>query len=203
VRPIPWPRTALAALLLAGAGAGALHAEPLSYQFDPAHSFVHFELLHFGTSTVRGRFGPIEGSVLLDRAAGRGELGLRIATPTLSTGVPVFDARVRQADMLATEAHPEAYFVASRFRFDGAALAEVRGEFTLRGVSQPLSLTARQFACREEDVAGSGRFEVCGGDFEADITRSDFGISFGLPFIANRVHLQIQVEGRRPIQPKR
>ena len=193
-------------MLLAATAAGALRAEPLSYRLDAANTFVHFELLHFGTSTVRGRFGPIEGSVLLDRAAGRGELGLRIPTTTLSTGVPLFDARVRQADMLATEAFPEAYFVASRFRFDGDKLAEVRGEFTLHGVSQPLSLTARRFGCREEDVAGGpekGRFEVCGGDFDADITRSDFGLNYGLPFIANRVHLQIQVEARRPIQPKR
>lgn len=178
-------------------------AEPLTYQLDPATSFVHFELLHFGTSTVRGRFGPVEGSVTLDRAAGRGELGLRIATTSLSTGVPIFDARVRQADMLATEAFPEAYFVASRFRFDGDQLAEVRGEFTLRGVSQPLSLLARHFACREEEVPEGGRFEVCGGDFEAEITRGDFGINYGLPFIANRVLLRIPVEGRRPIQPKR
>ncbi len=78
----------------------------------------------------------------------------------------------------------------------------MRGEFTLRGVSQPLSLNALRFSCRQ-DLVESQAFEVCGGDFEADITRSDFGISFGLPFIANRVHLLIQVEGRRPIQPKR
>jgi polyisoprenoid-binding protein YceI len=183
---------ALAALL----AFAPARAEPLTYQLDPAASFVHFELLHFGTSTVRGRFGPVEGSVTLDRAAGRGELGLRIATTSLSTGVPVFDARVRQSDMLATEAFPEAFFVASRFRFDGDKLAEVRGEFTLRGVSQPLSLLARHFACREEDVPEGGRFE-------AEITRGDFGINYGLPFIANRVLLRIPVEGRRPIQPKR
>lgn len=193
----------VAAAVAAIAALMPAHAEPLTYQLDPTVSFVHFELLHFGTSTVRGRFGPIQGSVTLDRAAGRGELGLRIPTGTLSTGVPIFDARVRESDMLATAAFPEAFFVASRFRFDGDKLAEVRGEFTLRGVGQPLSLVARHFACREEDVPEGGRFEVCGGDFEAEFTRGDFGINYGLPFIANRVLLRIPVEGRRPIQPKR
>lgn len=201
LRPAFRARAAVAwALACAAAGATA---EPLTYTFDPAASFVHFELLHFGTSTIRGRFGPVEGSVTLDAAAGRGELGVRVPTASLSTGVPIFDARVRQADMLAVEAHPEAYFVASRFRYAGDKLAEVRGEFTLRGVSQPLSLVARHFACREAEIPGEGIFEVCGGDFEAEITRGDFGINFGLPFIANRVLLRIQVEGRRPIQPKR
>jgi polyisoprenoid-binding protein YceI len=202
VKPHLRPLRATAALLLSLVAAGGAAAEPLTYRFDPALSFVHFELMHFGTSTIRGRFGPVEGSVTLDRAAGQGELSLRIPTTTLDTGLGIFNARIREPDMLATEAWPEAYFVASRFRFDGGALAEVRGEFTLRGVSQPLSLTALRFACREEAVEGQA-FEVCGGDFEAAFARSDFGITFGLPFIGNRVRLQVQVEGRRPIQPKR
>ena len=37
------------------------HAEPVVYRLDPTHSFVHFEVRHFGTSTTRGRVGPIAG----------------------------------------------------------------------------------------------------------------------------------------------
>ena len=181
----------LPALLLALAATGA-GAQPVAYVLDPAHSFVHFEVLHFGTSTSRGRFGPIAGFVTLDRAAGRGEVGLRIATAGVDTGLPVFNARLREADLLASAEYPEAFFVATRFRFDGPALAEVRGEFTLRGVSQPLSLFARRFSCRDDDGT-----EVCGGDFEGEILRSDFGITFGLPLVADRVRLLVQVEGRR------
>ena len=176
-------------------------AAPQTYVLDPAHSWVQFELLHFGTSTVRGRLGPVQGSVTLDAEAGTGELGLRIPTSTLSTGVPVFDARIRQPDLLATEAWPEAYFVASRFRFESGRLAEVRGEFTLRGIGQPLSLKALRYACRApapfEADSGPGITEICGGDFEAEFLRSDFGATFGLPFVGNRVRLLIQVEGRR------
>jgi len=181
----------LSALLLALAAASA-GAQPATYVLDPAHSFVHFEVLHFGTSTTRGRFGPIAGVVTLDRAAGRGEVGLRIPTAGVDTGLPFFNARLREADLLASAEYPEAYFVARNFRFEGQALAEVRGEFTWRGVSQPLSLFARRFACRID--AGA---EVCGGDFEGEILRSEFGITFGLPLVADRVRLVVQVEGRR------
>lgn len=176
-------------------------ATPATYTLDPAHSWVQFELLHFGTSTIRGRFGPVQGQVTLDPEAGRGELGLRVATGTLSTGVPVFDARIRQADLLATQAWPEAYFVASRFRFEGTRLVELRGEFTLRGVSQPLTLRALRYSCRQpgpHEPNPDGAREVCGGDFEGEFLRSDFGATFGLPFVADRVKLQVQVEGRRP-----
>ncbi len=136
------------ALLLALAAASA-GAQPASYVLDPAHSFVHFEVLHFGTSTSSGRFGPVTGEVTLDRSAGRGEVGLRIDTAGVDTGLPVFNARLRQPDLLASTEYPEAYFVARNFRFEGQRVVEVRGEFTLRGVSQPLSLHARHFACRD------------------------------------------------------
>jgi polyisoprenoid-binding protein YceI len=184
---------ALATLFTAAAGAA-----PLTYTLDPAHSWVQFELLHFGTSTIRGRIGPVQGSVMLDRAARTGELGLRIATATVNTGVRVFDARIRADDLLASDAFPEAYFVATRFTFDGDRITEVRGEFTLRGVSQPLSLRALRYACRRDTdtVAGSDA-EVCGGDFEGEFKRSDFGATFGLPFVGDRIRLQVQVEGRR------
>lgn len=181
------------AALLPLAFVATVGAQPATlYRLDPQHTFVHFEVMHFGTSTSRGRFGPIEGVVLLDRAQRSGELSLRIPTATVSTGIGFFDARMRESDLLDSAAFPEAYFVATRFRFEGGQPAEVRGEFTFRGVSQPLSLSARQFACRMEQAT-----EVCGGEFEGSLLRGEFGATFGLPFIGNRVRLLVQVEGRR------
>ena len=206
--PPDFLRLASAAALLCATALAT--AAPQIYSLDPEHSFVHFEVLHFGTSTIRGRIGPVTGKVVLDSAAGRGELSLRINTATVDTGLRFFDARVREPDLLASAAFPEAYFVATRFRFDGVRLAEVRGEFTWRGVSQPLSLKALRFGCRSLAASGTAAAaatatasagEVCGGDFEAEFKRSDFGATFGLPFVADRVRLQVQVEGLR--QPGR
>lgn len=168
-------------------------AQPVVYELDPDHSFVHFELLHFGTSTLRGRVGPVRGQVLIDRAARRGELDARVATATVDTGVRVLDLRLRQPDLLDSEGHPEAFFVARRFDFDAAGAPQaVRGELTLRGTSQPLSLRAERFGCRAD-----GSTEVCGGDFEANLLRSSVGASFGLPLVADRVRLLMQVQARR------
>lgn len=169
-------------------------AEPVRYVLDPNLSFVHFEVRHFGTSTIRGRFGPIAGEVMLDRAAARGRVGLAIRTDSVDLGIGVFDARLREPDLLNVRAFPDAFFVADNFRFERDALVEVRGEFTLGVTSQPLSLRAIRFACRGAPVAGE---EVCGGDFESEVLRSEFGMSFGLPFIADRVRLRVQVEGTR------
>jgi polyisoprenoid-binding protein YceI len=181
-----------AALLLAGAG--STRAEPASYTFDPSHSFVTFEIDHFGTSTVRGRFGPLSGSAELDREGRRGRVQTRIPTGSVSLGFPAFDSRAREPDLLDSAQQPEAFFVAERFIFEGEAVREVRGELTLRGTSRPLALRALRFNCYLNPLF---RREVCGGDFEAELNRSDYGLSFGLPFVGDRVRLLIQVEAIR------
>jgi len=184
----------LPAGLLALAAATAARAEPVIYVLDPEHSFVHFEVLHFGTSTLRGRFGQIDGYVELDRAAPGGWVSLRIPTAAVDTGMPAFDARLRQSDLLASEAYPLASFVASRFTFDGPKVSALTGELTLRGVRQGLELRALRFGCHTHPQL---QREVCGGDFEGELNRADFGASFGMPFVANRVRLRVQVEGIR------
>lgn len=189
----PVARAAALGFTLALAAAAA-PAAPVSYELDPDRSFVQFEVLHFGTSTLRGRIGPVRGVVVLDRAAGTGELGLRIATGSVDTGLRVLDARLRESDLFDSAAQPEAYFVARDFRFADDALAELRGEFTLRGASVGLSLKALRFACRRDDPRAP---EVCGGDFEGFVNRSDFGMSFGLPLVGDRVRLLVQAEGLR------
>jgi polyisoprenoid-binding protein YceI len=52
-----------AALLLA---ATLSPAAPAVYVLDPDHSFVFFEVLHFGTSTLRGRFGPLTEATVVE-----------------------------------------------------------------------------------------------------------------------------------------
>jgi polyisoprenoid-binding protein YceI len=206
--PCAWPTRAivfsLVALQCAYVGPLAAQALPLpqatagavAYRLDPNHTFVTFEVLHFGTSTLRGRIGPISGEVTIDRAAKAGDLRLRIPVTTVNTGMRVLDARLKAPDLLATDEYPEAYFVGTRFQFDAAGgVKEVRGEFTLRGVGEPLSLVARSFACRHDLAL---KRDVCGGDFEADLKRSRFGATLGQPFVSDDVHLLIQVEGIAP-----
>lgn len=186
-----------AALLVAAAfiaGATPARAAPEIWRLDPDQTRVHFEVQHFGTSTSRGRFAAITGSITLDRAARRGDVSITVATASVSTGLAPFDSVLRGTDLLASAAHPQAWFVASRVGFDGDRLVRLEGELTLRGTSRPLTLHALRFACRDDAVRGR---EVCGGDFEGELRRSDFGMNFGLPFVADRVRLLVQVEATR------
>jgi hypothetical protein len=81
-----------------------------------------------------------------------------------------------------------AYFVARRFTFEGGRLQALRGDFTWRGVSQPLELRAQRYGCREAVHEGA-RVEVCGGDFEGEVSRSEYGATFALPLVGDLVAL--------------
>ncbi len=184
----------LALIALLAGGMRAAQAAPEDFAIDPSSTHVYWEVRHFGTSTIRGRFDAITGSVTLDRAAKRGSASFTIATGSVSTGFAPFDGVVRGSYLLAAEANPSAYFVANRFAFDGDRLVSVTGEFTLRGVSQGLTLKAQRFSCRADTEPPR---EVCGGDFEGEIDRSAFGLTYGLPFVSSRVRLLIQIEAQR------
>jgi polyisoprenoid-binding protein YceI len=182
---------ALAALL----AAAPAFAAPTEFRFDPDATFVYFEIVHFGTSTLRGRFGPLTGHAKFDPEAGTGEVAMTIDTANVDSGSAVFDARLRKPDLLGSEVWPQAWFVARQWHFDALGKpSEIRGEFTLRGESQPLSLYADRFACGQDEAT---QREICGGDFHAEFKRSLFGMTFGLPFVADRVRLVVRVEGMR------
>jgi len=182
----------VASLLPAVPAAGA------EYALDPTHTSVTFEAAHFGTSTSRGRFERLSGSVQFDRAARTGRVEITIATASVSTGVAALDGRLRDADFLDTDAHPTASFVGERMLFDDGRpypkLVEVQGELTLHGTTQPLTLRATSFNCYLNPLLLR---EVCGGDFEATLQRSRWGMDKAMQVAPDTIRLLVQVEAIR------
>jgi polyisoprenoid-binding protein YceI len=183
---------ALTTLALAAATlAASVQAAPATYGIDPTHTFVTFEAKHFGTSTNRGRFDKKDGTVVLDIAAKTGKADITIETGSINTGTAPFDGHLKSKDFFNAEAFPKATFVGDQFKFVGDKVSEVSGTFTLLGKAQPVTLKASSFGCYENPRL---KREVCGGDFETTIKRSDFGMAFGLPFIPDDIKLVIQIE---------
>jgi polyisoprenoid-binding protein YceI len=181
---------AIAALALA---IGA-QAQGATYAIDPTHTFVTYEVGHFGTSTNRGRFDKKEGSVQFDKAAKTGKVEVVFDLKSVSTGVEMMNKHLQSADFFDSAKYPEAKFVGDKFVFIGDKVTEVMGSLTLRGKAMPVTLKASNFNCYTNPML---KREVCGGDFEGELKRGDFGASFGMPFVANRVRLLVQVEGIR------
>ena len=179
---------AAAATLLSGVA----QAQTATYAFDPTHTFVTFEIGHFGTTTNRGRFDKKEGSVQLDRAGKAGKVEVTIDTTSINTGTPGFDKHLQSADLFDAAKYPTIKFVSDKFVFNGDKVAEVTGNLTLLGKTQPVTLKANQFNCYMSPMV---KREVCGGDFETTIDRTAFGMNYGIDWgFPKNVRLVIQVE---------
>ncbi|MFA7505183.1 MAG: YceI family protein [Burkholderiaceae bacterium] len=175
--------------------AGPAQAEPASYEIDPTHTFVYFEVVHFGTSTVRGRFNDVAGTIMLDPAAGKGKVDITVDARSIDSGVPDFDAHLKTADFFNVEQTPTVRFVADRFEFDGDELEDVHGELTLLGKTLPVTLEAERFNCYHQPVL---KADMCGGDFETTITRSQWGMNWGIEMgVPDKVEVRIQIEAAR------
>ena len=189
---LPWGLAA--SPLMALAQTPGAPPQPTSYTLDAGHTFVHWEVLHMGTSTTRGRIDRLSGVVQFDAARQLVDVSITAEPGSVSTGLAAFDTVMRGAQLLSAQAHPQAYFVARKGVWQGAELRELQGEITLRGISKPLSLKALRFKCGFNPLF---KREVCGGDFEGRLQRSDFGMTLALPLVADEVRLLVQVEGVR------
>lgn len=182
-------KTLLATALLAAAGFA--QAQSATYSIDPTHTFVNFEAKHFGTSTLRGRFDKKEGSVQFDRAGKSGKAEITIDIGSVSTGVGPLDGHLKSKDFFNAGEFASAKFVSDKFVFDGDKVTEVTGSLTMLGKSNPVTLKATNFNCYQNPML---KREVCGGDFETTITRSQWGMTYGLPGIPDGIRLLIQIE---------
>ena len=185
-------KTLIAAALAATALVGTAHAEVATYSIDPTHTFVTFEVTHFGTSTNRGRFDKKEGTVQLDKAARTGKVELTLDTSSIDTGTAAFDKHLQSDRFFNAAIFPTAKFVASNFSFSGDKVNEVTGQLTMLGKTVPVVLKATNFNCYVNPML---KREVCGGDFETTIQRSQWGMGWGINLgIPDTVKLAVQVE---------
>ncbi|MBV8500869.1 MAG: polyisoprenoid-binding protein [Paucibacter sp.] len=177
---------------LALAAAGLAHAETATYAIDPTHTYVTYEIQHFGTSTNRGRFDKKEGTVQLDKAAKTGRVEVTFDPASINTGYVAMDTHVKSAEILDVEQFPKVTFVGDKFTFDGDKVASVSGQLTMKGKTGPVTLKATHFNCYTNPML---KREVCGGDFETVIDRPYYGVDYGVAYgFSKTLKLVIQVE---------
>jgi polyisoprenoid-binding protein YceI len=182
---------ALLPALFAGLAPAAAAAP---WTIDPTHTFVNFEAPLFGLSTQRGRFDRREGRLEFDRAARRGRVEFVVETASVNSGAPAFDEALRR--LLDSATHQQARFVAENLAFDGERVSGADGELTLRGQTRPLALKALRFDCYFNPLFLR---QVCGGDFEATLRRSDWGLDGGSELgLADSLRLLVQIEAISP-----
>ena len=161
--------------LLALLDVGVARAESAIYALDADHTYATFAIDHFGAAVNRARFDKADGTIEFDKAARKGKIDVTVEVASVYSGSKGFDEHLLSPDLFDAARFPTLRFVSERLVFDGERLVEVPGQLTLLGRTHPVTLKARQFRCYPNQRA---KTEACGGDFEAVIDRTQWGMNY-------------------------
>ena len=172
-----------------------VHAAQERYTIDPQHTFPSFEADHMGMSHWRGKFNRSSGSVLLDKAEGKGSVEVEIDVASVDFGLDALNTVATGKELFDTAKYPKATYRGELADFVGGAPTRVRGQLTLHGVTRPVELRITRFKCMPHPLS---RRDWCGADAEASFDRSQFGLDAGKDYgFDMTVALRIQVEATR------
>jgi polyisoprenoid-binding protein YceI len=168
-----------------------------NYAVEPTHSQVQWSVMHFGFNPYYGLFGDITGTATLDPA--------NLAAAKVDVTIPVTSVATSSKGLTEHLLRPgkdggkpdffgptpaAARFVSTKVTPGKDNTAVIEGNLTLNGVTKPVTLEA------EFTGAGMNPFRkkaTVGFEAEAEIKRSDFGITMGLPLVGDDVELDISV----------
>lgn len=166
-------------------------AQVETYTIDSRHTFPSFEVMHFGMSLQRGTFTKTSGKISVDKAARTGSVDVTIDAASVSTGEAKLADHLRNQDFFNVAAHPNVTFKGTKFNFDGDKVKSVDGELTMLGVTKPVTLTAQHFNCGNHPM---NKKAMCGAEFTTTIKRTEWGMKYAVPAVADDVLLRINVE---------
>src|SRR5271165_4896541 len=110
---------------------------------DKAHSEVDFSILHLSLSNVRGHFGNIGGTVVLNEGdISKSTVNVTIDVTTVDTGVAGRDADLKSANFFDVAQFPTATFTSTSVSKSSGGLT-VSGNLTLHGVTKPVVLRCK------------------------------------------------------------
>ena len=166
-----------------------------SYEVDPAHTLVGWRVSHWAISDYFGIFGDVKGRLDLDPA--------NVAATRLYVTIPVSTVTVANAglrdhllrpgkdggkpDFFGSDSAP-ATFQSTAVRRTGPRTANITGDFTLNGVTRPVTIAAEFTGAGPHPRNGLINIGFKG---RAAIKRSEFGITFGIPSVSDRVELDL------------
>lgn len=190
---------AVAALTLAAA------PMPDTWNVDPSHSAVTFQVKHFFTP-VKGSFDDYEIDLVYDAEnPERSSVEARIDVASVNTGDERRDEHLRSEDFFEADAHPHITFRSTSVREVAPGRLIATGPITIKGVTREIELTVNRLGV--QDIPAEMR-EMLGGvtrvaSFEGETTidRRNFGVGVGnwaaTMVVGGDVEIHIAVEANQ------
>ena len=93
------------------------------WTLDPTHAEVGFSVRHMMISTVKGRFGDVAGTVVLDQDLTASSVEATIGVTSIDTREPQRDGHLRSGDFFDADQFPTITFNSRRVTIAVIALA--------------------------------------------------------------------------------
>lgn len=165
-----------------------------TWAIDAVHSSVNFSVRHLVVSKVRGGFDDFSGAITVAED-GTPSVTAEIVVGSVNTRNDQRDAHLKAADFFDAQNFPTATFVSTAVRPDGDNYV-LDGDFTLKGVTRPISLALEFNGVNP----GMGHGEVAGFEASVVLNRKDFGIDFDAPLetggavVGDKVTITLEIE---------
>lgn len=186
----------LAAFALAAALALPLQALAEKYVIDTegAHAFILFRIQHLGYSWLSGRFNTFSGNFEYDeKNPAKASVQVEIDVASIDSNHAERDKHLRGEDFLDVDKYPKAKFVSTSFKENGDGTAVLKGNFTLHGVTRPVSIDVQHIGHGTDPWGGYRR----GFEGTTRLTLADYNINYNLGPKSKEVELTLSVEGIR------
>jgi polyisoprenoid-binding protein YceI len=123
-----------------------------------------------------------------------GVLEVKIQADSVNTGSGMKDGKLKSKDFFNVKENPSITFISKKIVQTGPDTFDVKGDFTIRGVTKAESLTLTLSG----KGTGSGAIK---GTMAFD--RKDYGMNSGIPFIkiADRVEVNVDLKAKRVSGP--
>lgn len=165
-----------------------------TWNVDPSHSSVEFQVKHMGIATVKGQFNAFEGSLVV------GEDGTAVATGTVEVGSvdtreQQRDEHLKSPDFFDAANNPQITFSSTAIEPVDEDAFTITGDITINGVTKPIVLDATVEGA-DTDPWGNERVAL---SVTGQLSRGEFGMKFnqalgsGNMLVADKVKLAIDV----------
>ena len=151
-----------------------------TWQLDPVHSSIGFEIAYMG-GTFRGQFRDVEATIADGDVSGSAKVA------SVDVKDENLTAHLQSPEFFDVERYPELRFASTDV--EGGEELTIRGEITIKGITQPVELTGRATEPLT-DAYGRERF---GLTLETTVDRTAFGLNWNLPLPSGEPALSNEV----------
>ncbi len=179
-------------LTLAALATGSAQAAD-KYKLDKSHARLAYTVNHMGFSDVSGDFTRFDGELMLDaKDLAKSSVSMTIETASITSGFDKRDDHLKTPDFFDAAANPSITFKSTKVEDAGNGKLKVTGDLNMHGVTKAVTLDVKVNKIGPNPM--NAQQNKAGFTAVATIKRSDFGIKYALPAVADEVSLKLDSE---------